>query len=127
MMTHSQLRILYVGPDAIREPEIPNYLPNPERAIELIRERPSAFGAFLGKYFEAVEVVAAQNYGASMSEGFAVTIFDAQPEPVASKEKDGFVRRLRLPEDFDKPALMVGEVGPRMLGRSGLGLKLDHL
>ena len=123
----SDLRVLYVGPDPTRTPKVPDHVPNKDRMVALIQERPKAFQDFLREHFATVEAVTAEIYHASMSDKCDVTIFDALPEPIATHVVDGFPRRLRLPDDFDKPALTVGEVGPFMLGRFGFGLKLDHL
>ena len=117
------LKILYVGPDPTREPVVPDYEPNPARVIELTKERPAAFNALLRQHFPTVKVVTSETYDASMSDDYEVTIFDALPRAA----RDALGRDLRLPEDFDKPAVTLGEVGPMMLGRWGLGLKLDHL
>jgi len=56
-----------------------------------------------------------------------VTVFDARPPVLETRQVDDMARKIRLPDDFTAPALFVGEVAPFTLGRFGAGLKLDHL
>ena len=122
-----RLRVLYVGPHPTKLPRVPSYVTNADRMIELIQERPAAFKRFLETHFQNVRIERAEDYDATMSNEVDVTIFDAQPDPVEEREVNGFPKRFRLPADFDRPALMVGEVGPFVLGRFGFDLKIDHL
>ena len=123
----SALRVLYVGPDPDDPPEVPSYITHADRHVELVVERMPAFQAFLEEHFEQVTVVKVADYDASMSDEHDVTVFDAQPKPIDTVEVDGYPRKVRLPPDFDSPAVTVGEVGPFVLGRFGFGLKIDHL
>ena len=125
--SRSSLSVLYLGPDANRKPTIRPHITHVDRMIALIQERSGAFDRFLRKHFTEVKVVTPETYRADMSDAYDVTVFDALPEPVATRESDGFTRQIRLPDKFDRAAIMVGDVGPFTLGRSGLGLKLDHL
>ena len=125
----SDLRVLYVGPDPDAEVNVPEYISGPEaeRMVELKQERLPAFQALLEEHFEVVKTIPADDYRAEMSHDFDVTIFDEYPPAVRTVELDGWEKSLRLPDDFDQPALMVGEIGPVMLGRFGFDLQIDHL
>ena len=125
----SVLRVLYVGPNPDADIVVPSYItgPDAERMIELKKERMSAFRELLDEYFETVRVVNAEDYLVKMSSEFDVTIFDARPPAIDTIDMGGWEKPLRLPDDFDRPAMMVGEVGPMTLGRFGLDLQIDHL
>ena len=105
-----------------------------ERTFRLHRERTGAFEALLRYHFEDVTVVHADDYRVEMSDDADVTVFDVVP-----KERTAMVRELDddgrlvgeykpptyLPDDFDRPALSIAGVTPRI--GDPLGLKLDWL
>lgn len=124
----SALRVLYVGPDATVDPKKPSYLSGDgaKRFAKLTRERPAAFRALLTQHFESVQFVTGEEFDAEMSKAVDVTVFDVLPKVLRTSTDQGW-RRYRLPDGFDQPAVTVGEVGPMMIGRFGLGLKIDHL
>lgn len=123
----SDLRVLYVGPDPDVEPVVPSYYEDPARVAALTRERLPAFRAFLEEHFTSVRVVVVDDYVPAMSDAVDVTVFDARPPVLETRQVDDMARKIRLPDDFTAPALFVGEVAPFTLGRFGAGLKLDHL
>ena len=74
----------------------------------------------------------AEDYRVELSEQFDVTIFDAQPPVIGDLAeyqtgRDGWEKRIRLPDNFSHPAMMIGEVGPFTLGGFGNGFLLDDL
>ena len=125
----SKLRILYVGRTPDRPIEAPSYITgkDAERFVELRKERFAAFDKFLNQHFANVKLIDATNYEVALSDNFDVTIFDEMPPGIKSVTVDGWTKQLRLPDDFDRPALMVGEVGPMTIGRFGNEYLIDHL
>lgn len=126
----SKLKVLYVGPSPEELPTVPSYLTGKdrERYAELHTERPEAFRNLLSQHFKNYKVIVANDYRVEMSADFDVTIFDAKP-PITQKVKqpDGWEKKIRLPDNFSHPAMMVGEVGPFTIGRFGNDFLLDHL
>lgn len=118
----SDLEILLVGHD----PAAPyiNYEPT-ERMVALFEERTGAYESFLKQHFTEVTVVFANDYEVAMSNGADVTIFDAKPRVLIPADNVTSYFPQLLPDDFSKPALMIGEVSADI----GLGsrLKLDWL
>ncbi len=104
-----------------------------ERTHELYAERTPAFDAFLRAHFDEVQVVHSADYTPEMSAAVDVTIFDTPPpaieeagwhtDPLTGQEV--YSKAVHLPQDFDRPALMIGEASPRI--GEGIGLKLDWL
>lgn len=94
-------------------------------------ERMASFEEMLNTYFETVEVMDAKDYLPEMSDRYDVTIFDGKPRqltpPKIEKNAEGrVINRIAagyLPETFDRPAVMVAEMG-ETLGRR-IGLKTD--
>ena len=133
----SKLRVLYVGPNPDSQPNVPTWphgVPRDlsgkerERFAELQSERPEAFRSLLSKHFDNFKILVADDYRAELSEQFDVTIFDAQPPVIETKKQaHGWDRKIRLPDDYSHPAMMIGEVGPFTLGGFGNGFLLDDL
>ncbi len=125
----SNLLILFVGQNPDQQPIIPSYVLGleAERFPELKRERMAAFRSLLEQHFESVKYLNSEDYKVAISDEFDVTIFDDLPPPIQEVDEGTWTRKLRMPLDFDRPALLVGEVAPVMLGRLGIGLRLDHL
>ncbi len=134
---NSKLRVLYVGPDPASQPNVPTLPHNGsprdltgkdrERFAELRTERPEAFRSLLSKHFDNFKIIVAEDYRVELSEQFDVTIFDAQPGGETKKQPDGWEKRIRLPDNFSHPAMMIGEVGPFTIGKFGNDFLLDHL
>ncbi|MHC5114517.1 MAG: hypothetical protein ACYTGP_08840 [Planctomycetota bacterium] len=123
------LTVLYVGldPDEPVPEKLVRYAgAHRDRQLELYGERTKAFMAFLLQHFETVGFVTGDDYDATLSDEYDVTVFDTLPK-MLEQGPAGEWQKLRLPEDFDRPAVTVGEVGPLMLGRFGFGFKIDHL
>jgi len=125
----SKLRILFVGNDPNAKVSLPGYLNGEaaQRMPELMKERMSAFRTLLESHFESVKTLNAEDYKVEMSDDYDVTVFDALPPKIREVDEGEWTRPIRMTLDFDRPALMVGEVGPVTLGRHGIGLRLDHL
>ncbi len=133
----SELRVLYVGPGPVSPADVPTWphgVPRDlsteerERFAELRSERPEAFRRLLAEHFDRFKIIVADDYRIELSDRFDVTIFDAQP-PVIETQKQayGWDRKIRLPDDFSQPAMMIGEVGPFTVGKFGNGFLLDDL
>lgn len=125
------LRVLYVGGSVD--------WPGPELAIPRdppaddprVAERMKAFEEMLQRHFTAVTVMHAKDYRQETSADFDVTILDGTPpEREARREVRDASGRITdsvaaryFTEDFDRPVVVVGELGER-LGRR-IGLKFD--
>ena len=114
----SELRVLFVGPnpDDVRASVSETLFMYDKAEASYARHTP-AFRELLEAHFDEVGVVFGEDYTPDMSDDYDVTIFDALPKPLHGRSV--------LPDDFGKPAILVGYVAPR-LTRS-LGLKLDWL
>ena len=128
----SALSVLFVGHDpAAPHVSFPDMAT--ERTHELYAERTPAFEAFLNEHFEEVRVVHGADYRPYQSEAFDVTIFDTMPPALTEAGwqtdpetgEQTYTQAVYLPEEFDLPALLIGEASPRI--GEGLGLKLDWL
>ncbi|HPF12777.1 MAG: hypothetical protein H6830_06755 [Planctomycetes bacterium] len=130
--TKSSLRVLLVShnPEA---PQVPFADMATERTWELYRERAAAWKALLDQHFESVRLVYGPDYTADMSNAVDVTLFDARPKPLRPSGtvldpitgQETYQPAQYLPDDFDRPALMIAENSP-LIGEP-LGLKLDWL
>lgn len=128
----SALRVLVVSHD----PEAPQTGfadPNEPRTLELFEERSESWKTFLEGHFEHVALVHGESYEVTMSNAVDVTLFDALPparnesgwqEDEVTGERT-YVPPSYLPDDFSRPALMIGPNTPRI--GEPLGLKLDWL
>lgn len=126
---NSKLSVLYVGPDPASQPNVPVYVTGKgrERFAELRTERPEAFRRLLSKHFDDFKIMVVDDYRVELSEQFDVTIFDAQPFSETNGPSHEWETRIRLPDNFSHPAMMIGEFGPVTIGRYGNGFLLDHL
>ena len=94
-------------------------------------ERTASFEKMLKQYFKTVGVVQGKDYAPDMSDNYDVTVFDGklrelEPERLVRGEGGQILERVApryLPEDFDRPAVMLVEMG-ETLGRR-IGLKTD--
>lgn len=96
-----------------------------------VAERTASFEKMLKDYFKTVKAVDGADYAVEMSDDYDVTIFDGRL-PVLTERKmeyDGegnvvdYTPAGYLPETFDRPAVLLAEMG-ETLGRS-IGLKTD--
>lgn len=121
----SDLQILYVGGTGVTRTLDESPLENE------VLERMADFEQMLKKYFKTVKVINAKDYHYSMSERYDVTIMDGIPEEIAPEERAmdryGYmsVKKAKgyFPESFDRPVLLIAEMGERV-GRR-LGVKAD--
>ena len=121
----SQLKVLYVGGSA--DIETVDSL----ELQESIEARMASFEEMLKEYFETVKVVEGMDYAIEMSNDYDVTIFDGWIKELAPARRVydeagnlvDYASASYLPESFDRPAVMVAEMG-ETLGRS-IGLKTD--
>jgi len=122
------LKVLYVGGSGNWERET---YATPEAAAEDAARRTASFEALLNRYFATVGVVQAGDYRQELSADYDVTVFDGTPTQLEARQvirdESGRVTDViaarYLNEDFDRPALLIGELGER-LGRR-IGLKFD--
>lgn len=125
------LRVLYVGGsvDWVNggEDAIPR---DPPPDDPRVAERMKSFEQMLGRYFTSVTTIHAKDYQQEISAGYDVTIMDGTPperEPRRDiREGNRVVERIParyFTEDFNRPVLVVGELGEK-LGRR-IGLKFD--
>lgn len=125
----SNLRVLYVGSNPDQPIRVPSYKAGAAatRYSELRQERMPAFNKLLNSHFDSVKSVNVEDYRVEMSNNVDVTIFDAKPPAIEDVDMGTWTKHVRMPRDFNRPALMIGNVGPTTLGRHGLGFRLDHL
>lgn len=122
----SNLKVLYVGGSADvatgfgREVE-------PEVLQKSIAGRIASFEQMLKEYFETVQVIDAAEYKPEMSAQYDVTIMDGKPKSLTTEREitDDYGRKQTwyLPENFDRPVVLIAEMG-EILGRTH-GLKTD--
>ncbi len=125
----SPLKILFVGRDPDAKAFAPGYVTGKakERYSELRQERTPAFKKLLEEHFESVTILFPEDYSAEMSKKYDVTVFDAMPPSIDEIDMGNWTKRIRMPYDFDCPAVMIGNIAPNVLGRNAMGLRLDHL
>lgn len=126
----SDLKILYVGGSADVSS---GYGREVDAAVlqKSIDERKAAFEEMLKRYFTSVTVVDAKDYRAEMSDNYDVTVMDGRPQAISPEQrikndKGEVVKYIRpgyLPITFDRPMLLIGEMGD-LVGRT-IGLKTD--
>jgi hypothetical protein len=122
-----ELRILYVGGSADHD----TFGRDTTGMAADVAARMTAFERMLGGYFDDVAAIHADDYTPAMSDGYDVTVMDGTPRQIApaimstaaNGKKTEVAPASYLPLDFDRPMLIVGELG-QPLGRS-LGLKVD--
>lgn len=122
-------RVLFVGVDPNADHVAPYHRTGPAatRYPDLMKERTPAFESFLKEHFESVRVVFGDQYEPKMSDRFDVTVFDTLPPYLEASGNDKNTKKFRLPTDFSRPAIMIGDVAPFIIGRNGWGMRLDHL
>ncbi|MBX7123786.1 MAG: protein-disulfide reductase DsbD N-terminal domain-containing protein [Opitutaceae bacterium] len=126
------LRVLYVGGSVDwadgNESAIPK---DPPADDPRVAERMRSFETMLKRYFTSVTVIHAKDYRQEKSADYDVTVLDGTPperEPrrvvrdAAGRVTD-YVPARFLTEDFNRPVLVIGELGDK-LGRR-IGLKFD--
>lgn len=125
------LRVLYVG-GSVDWPGTEVAIPrDPPADDPRVAERMKSFEELLRRHFTSVTVVHAKDYRQETSADFDVTVLDGTPperEPrremrdAAGKVVDRLPARY-FTEDFDRPVVVVGELGEKV-GRR-VGLKFD--
>ena len=125
----SDVSVLYVGGSS----DWDTYAAKPDSAVlaESVKARMESFEQMLKEYFKEVAVINAKDYVATLSDNYDVTIFDGmlpelEPGRIVRGEDGRFLERTSpryLPDDFDRPAVMLVEMGEK-LGRR-IGLKTD--
>lgn len=119
-----KLKILYVGgtPDF-------DYLVADHDSIEIVesaRKRMYSFEKLLKDYFKQVTVMHANDYTASVSDNYDVTIMDGIPKPIKPERLDehGYRERAKyVPDDFSRPMLMIAQMTDEI--GAAIGLKMD--
>ena len=125
----SDLKVLYVGGSA--DMETSGVKVDSAALQKSVAERTASFEKMLKKYFKTVGVVQGKDYTMGMSDDYDVTIFDGKIKELTPtkivRDAEGNVTEYKrasyLTEDFDRPAIVVAEMG-ETLGRS-IGLKTD--
>lgn len=125
----SNLRILYVGGSGNIETSLG--IVDSVAFRKDVQERMASYENMLKQYFNTVEVIHAGEYFPELSARYDVTVMDGIPDPIlpayTNKDSSGrvidFKRAGYLPEDFDRPMVMIADMGER-LGRR-IGLKTD--
>ena len=125
----SDLKVLYVGGSA----DLETFGVKVDSAAlqKSVAERTASFEKMLKQYFKTVGVVQGKDYTMGMSDDYDVTIFDGKIKELTPtkivRDAEGNVTEYKrasyLTEDFDRPAIVVAEMG-ETLGRS-IGLKTD--
>ena len=131
----SDLRILYVGvnPETAELTEVEKVgVLQMQRLLEFKKARTPSFERFLSEHFVVVDVVFADEYEESQSNGYDVTIFgdDIKPikEAVREQNADGswtFEPEVYLSSGFDRAAILINTMGPNV--SEALEYKMDWL
>jgi hypothetical protein len=124
----SPLRVLYVGGSANWEKE---QFASPDEMQTDVARRMRSFEDMLRRYFAEVTVIPATEYKQEISQKFDVTVMDGTPEPLearrvvrdASGRVTEAISARYFTEDFNRPVVVIGELGEK-LGRR-IGLKFD--
>ena len=125
----SNIKILYVGGSA----NIATVTSKVDSTIlnASVKQRMASFEKFLKQYFKKVTVIHAEDYTPELSDGYDVTVMDGKPRILQPeiRETDAigkvikYARAGYLPQDFDRPMVLIAELGS-VLGER-IGLKLD--
>ena len=120
----SDLRLLYVGvnPETAQLSDMEStFQIDPDRLLEFKKARTPSFERFLSQHFSVVDVVFADEYTESASDGYDVTIFgdDTTPikEAVREQNEDGswlYEPAVYLTAEFDRAAILVDTMSPRV-------------
>ena len=125
----SDLKILYVGGSS----GIEVFGRNTDSATvqKDAMARTVSFEKMLKQYFKTVGIVQGKDYTMDLSDGYDVTIFDGKIKELTPtkivRDANGNVTEYKkaafLTEDFNRPAIVIAEMG-EIFGRS-IGLKTD--
>ncbi len=120
----SELRVLYVGvnPETAELSDMESTFQfDAGRLLEFKKARTPGFERFLSRHFSVVDVVFADKYTESASDGYDVTIFgdDITPikEAVREQNEDGswlYEPAVYLSADFDRAAILIDTMSPRV-------------
>ncbi|MDE7074747.1 MAG: protein-disulfide reductase DsbD N-terminal domain-containing protein [Odoribacter sp.] len=124
------LKVLYVGGSADIQTGYGTEV-DPEVERKSVAERMAAFEQMLDEYFSVVKVVDGKDYRVEMSNEYDVTVFDGKLRELTPRliERDAsgkvvkYVPATYLPLEFDRPAVVLAEMG-ETIGRP-IGLKTD--
>ena len=125
----SDVSVLYVGGSADMD-AIGEKVDSAELR-KSVAERTASFEKMLKHYFKTVKAVQGADYEMGMSENYDVTIFDGKPKELTPaklvQDEQGnpvdYTPATYLTEDFDRPAIVVAEMGSTL--GSSIGLKTD--
>lgn len=124
------LKILYVGGSPEMETMIDKVAPEVMEASA--KKRTASFEKLLKQYFKRVEVVNARDYVPEMSDDYDVTIMDGVPRELRPAREivneEGIVidrqNPAYLPEDFDRPMILIADIGDVVGSR--IGVKINN-
>ncbi|MBI2497711.1 MAG: hypothetical protein HYV75_07320 [Opitutae bacterium] len=125
------LRVLYVGGSIDWTSGLDDLMKAPPPDDPRVQHRMQAFASMLSRYFDSVTVIHAKDYRQEKSADFDVTILDGTPPerelPRQIKDAAGrvvdIIPERYFTEDFDRPVVVIGELGDRLCRR--IGLKFD--
>ena len=125
----SNLSVLYVG----GSPDMNTFATKVDSTVltESIKQRMASFEKFLKQYFKKVTVIHAEDYTPELSDDYDVTVMDGKPrilqpeirETDATGKITKYVRAGYLPQNFDRPMVLIAELGS-VLGER-IGVKFD--
>ena len=127
----SKLKVLYVGGSSDVYANINRGKVDSALLLEGAKKRTVAFEKLLKQYFKYVTAIDAKDYQPVLSEDYDVTVMDGLPQPIVppTTQEDPFgrfygeKREGYLPQDFDRPMLLIAELSSLIGTR--LGLKTD--
>ena len=118
----SDLRVLYVGvnPETAQLSDMEStFQIDPDRLLQFKRARTPSFERFLSQHFSVVDVVFADAYEESASNGYDVTIFGDETTPiketVREQNEDGswlYEPAVYLTGEFDRAAILIDTMSP---------------
>ncbi len=86
--------------------------------------REALFGAFLGKFFAKVDAISLEQLSEKTAEKYDVVIADWERRYAHGDFQDHKKPKLRLPENFSKPVILVGMVGGEIQRHTKIGYGL---
>lgn len=120
----SDLRVLYVGvnPETAQLSSMESsFQIDADRLLEFKKARTPSFERFLSQHFAVVDVVFADEYTESASDGYDVTVFGDETTPikeaVREQNDDGswlYEPAVYLTAEFDRAAILIDTMSPRV-------------
>ena len=118
----SDLRVLYVGvnPETAQLSDMEStFQLDADRLLEFKKARTPSFERFLSQHFSVVDVVFADAYTESASDGYDVTIFGDETTPIKEavneQNEDGswiYEPAVYLTAEFDRAAILIDTISP---------------